>query len=146
MILYFLSRRHDFDVFGHQRLYRNNNFCRKYIKYLHTRQSVQLPSCICLLKESFLLTSDWPQLPLSCWMKDSFIENNTWAGPLVCRFQTRRGRRIWFNGRQKKEKGLSVCLFPCFIQYHITGSRLRKQMHRFIFISEESKAKLGNNI
>lgn len=31
------------------------------------------------------LASDWPPPPLLSRMKDSFIQNNTWEGPLVCR-------------------------------------------------------------
>lgn len=80
------------------------------IHSLSTHVRVQMsvfPRC------SLPLTSDWSEPPLSCWMKDSFIQNNTWVGPLVYGLQTRGGRRIWFNGRlsyQAVEEKRSVCL------------------------------------
>lgn len=113
--------------------------------------------CVCLwnrLPTLLLhLTSDQPWPPLSCWMKDSFIQNNTWREAIslrVHRLQTRGGRRIWFNGRlsywdgrKKRKRGLSVSPSGSF---NITDGQLRKQMHWFKFISKEKKAKPRNSI
>lgn len=82
----------------------------------------------------FLLKRDWSQPPLSCRMKDSFIENNTWVEPLVNRLQTRGGRRKRVNGWKKK----SLSVFLSF-QHYITDIQLRKQS-MWIYIGKEIKS------
>lgn len=90
----------------------------------------------------FLLSSDWRHPPLSCRMKDIFIENNTRVGPLVYRLQTRGEERKRVNGQKKKgkkeKKPPSVSL-PSFIQLHITDGQLGMRSMR-IYIDKEIKS------
>lgn len=80
---------------------------------IYAQPTIPFPLHVKFALPTFLppLTSDWSQPPLSSRMKDSFIQNNTWEGPLVYRHQTSGGRRMWFNGclscwreKEKKEK------------------------------------------
>lgn len=83
----------------------------------------------------FLLSRAWPQLPLSCRMRDSFIENNTWVDPLVNGLQTRGGRRKRVNGWKKRSLSVSRSF-----QHHIADGQLRKRS-MWIYIGKEMKSR-----
>lgn len=82
-----------------------------------TKDNFTIRVCICatigLPTLLVPLTSDWSPPPL-CWLEDSFIQNNTWKEAIS--LQTKRGRRILFNGRLScwAVEGKNVCLSASF--------------------------------
>lgn len=131
-------------------LYNLTGFCS--LKHQRTRQRHQIsrqPAASSITRAGFptvifLLSSDWSHPPLSRRMKDIFTENNTRVGPLVYRLQTRGGGggRKRVNGQKegKKRKRLHLCLFPSFIQLHITDGQLGMRSMR-LYIGKEIKSR-----
>ena len=129
------------------KMHLKQHFCRTYLKCLSNKLFPQLSVCVCehVLK---CLSSRPPSLlnqrsgstSIICWMKDNFIENNTWREAIsgrAHRLQTRVGRRIWFNGRLshwivKERKKRFVSLLGSF---SIAGGQLGKQMYWSILLS-----------